>query len=186
MADISTLTSGLAGRYATALFELACEKNTQDAVEKSLDLLDEAIRTNDDLREAVHSPLYPREEQAAALTALCDAMGLRPLVRNIVGVMAHKRRLFVLPAMIAAYRQLMAEHRGEVTADVTAARLLSDTQVEALRQTLAEASGRQVKMNIVIDPDLIGGLIVKLGSRMVDTSIRAKLQGLQSAMKEVG
>ena len=113
-------------------------------------------------------------------------MGLGPITGNLIGLMARKRRLFVLPAVAEIFTALLAEHRGEVTAKVTAARLLSDAQIEALKTTLREKLEREVKLDIMIDPAIIGGLIVKVGSRMIDTSIRSKLAGLQNAMREVG
>ena len=186
MADTSTLTSGVAGRYATALFELALESGALEEVEGDLDALKTAIAESDDLADLIRSPLYGRAEQAKAMAAVAKAMGLGQTVTNLVGLMASKRRLFALPQVIDMVAALAAEHRGEVTAQVTAARELSDAQVEALKAKLAGATDRTVKLDISVDPALIGGLVVKLGSRMIDTSIRSKLAGLQTAMKEVG
>lgn len=186
MADTSTLTSGVAGRYATALFELALENGSLDEVERDLDALKGAIAESDDLADLIRSPLYDRAEQGQAMAAVAGAMELGQTVTNLVGLMASKRRLFALPEVIEMVAALAAEHRGEVTAQVTAARELSEAQVEALKSKLAGATDRTVKLDISVDPALIGGLVVKLGSRMIDTSIRSKLAGLQTAMKEVG
>lgn len=186
MARASTFTSGVAGRYATALFELALETDTLEATERDLSALETALDESADLRALVLSPLYNRTQQGEALVAIGDKMGLSDIVRNLLGVMAAKRRLFALPDVIDMVAKLAAEHRGEITADVTAARELTDAQAEALKAQLAGATERTVKLNVSVDPALIGGLVVKLGSRMIDTSIRSKLMGLQTAMKEVG
>jgi len=180
------MTSGVAGRYATALFELALEAGALEETERDLETLKAAIDESDDLRSVIRSPLYGRAEQARAMAAVAEKMELGATVRNLVGLMAQKRRLFALPAVIEMVGRLAAEHRGEITAEVTAARALSDAQLEALKQQLSGATDRTVKLNVSVDPALIGGLVVKLGSRMIDTSIRSKLMGLQTAMKEVG
>ena len=187
MSDTATLTSGVAGRYAVALFELALESGSLEEIERDVASLKSALAESGDLRSVIQSPIYDRETQARAMAALCSAMGLGATVTNLVGLMAQKRRLFALPAVIRTVERLAADHRGEIEADVTSAHALSDAQAEALRETLAGKAGeRTVKLNIVVDPALIGGLVVKLGSRMIDTSIRSKLQGMQTAMKEVG
>ena len=120
------------------------------------------------------------------MAAVGAKMGLSALVQNVIGLMAAKRRLFAMPEMISVFKALMADHRGEVTAEVTAAHALSDTQANALVDQIKGAIGQEVKLNITVDPAIIGGLIVKVGSRMIDSSIRSKLAGLQNAMKEVG
>ena len=186
MSGAATLTSTVAGRYATALFELAKDSDALDTIHGDLSALSEAISASPDLKSLIRSPLYGRETQGRAIAAVADAMELSPTVRNLLGLMASKRRLFTLPDVIALFRELLAEHRGQVTADVTAARQLSDAQIDALKETLGRATGREVKLNIMIDPAIIGGLIVKVGSRMIDTSIRSRLVGLQNAMREVG
>jgi len=186
VAETSTLTSGVAGRYATALFELALEGGALDEAEGDLAALKDAIAESDDLRQVIMSPLHGRAEQARALAAVGEAMTLGQTVRNLLGVMAAKRRLFALPAVIDMVERLAAEHRGEITAEVTAARALSDAQTDALKAQLSGATDRTVKLNVTVDPALIGGLVVRLGSRMIDTSIRSKLGALQTAMKEVG
>lgn len=180
------LTSRVAGRYATALFEIARDGGTLDKVEADLGALDAALSDSDDLREMIASPIPTRDEQGAAMKAIAAKMDLGSEVTNTVGLMAANRRLFVLTAMIEGVQALIADHRGEMTAQVTAATPLDERQTDALAQTLKGSVGKDVKLEIAVDRSLIGGMIVKLGSRMIDTSIRAKLGNLQNKMKEVG
>jgi F-type H+-transporting ATPase subunit delta len=182
----TSLTSGAAGRYSTALFDLAREAGELDRVEADLNQLSEALATSPELDDLIRNPVYTRAEQGRAMAAVAERMGLSDLVGNVVGLMAQKRRLFALPEMIAMFRALLAEHRGEVTADVTAAHPLSDVQRDALAAKIKGSLGRDVKLNVSVDPGIIGGLVVRVGSRMIDSSIRAKLARLQNAMKEVG
>lgn len=186
MANASSFTSGIAGRYATALFELVKDQGALDALSSDIDGLRTALEASDDLQGLIRSPVYSREEQRGAITALAERMGLSSLTRNTLGLMAAKRRLFVLPAMLDQLAALIAAHRGEITAEVTAAQPLSDAQSAALSQALKASYGKDVIVKTAIDPSLIGGLVVKVGSKMIDTSIRAKLNTLQNAMKEVG
>jgi len=186
VAETSSLSSTAAGRYATALFELASEGGALDRTEQDVAALGEALKASADLRALISSPIYNRDEQGRAMAAVAGAMGLSDLVRNVLGLMASKRRLFVLDELIAIFARLMAEHRGEVTAEVTAARALSDAQRAGLAATLKSAIGREVKLNVTVDEAIIGGLVVKVGSKMIDTSIRSKLASLQNAMREVG
>ena len=186
MTAASSLTAGAAGRYATALFELARDAGSLEQAETDLDALAAALADSPDLDDLLKNPIYTREQQGSAMAAIGAKMGLSALVQNVLGLMATKRRLFVVPELISVFKALMADHRGEVTADVTAAHALSDTQANALVEQIKGAIGRDVKLNITVDPEIIGGLIVKVGSRMIDSSIRSKLAGLQNAMKEVG
>lgn len=186
MTASTSLAAGAAGRYATALFELARDEGALEATEKDLDALKSALEESDDLASVLKNPIYSRAEQAAAMAAVGSKMGLSPLVQNVIALMASKRRLFAVPEFISVFKALMADHRGEVTADVTAARELSDTQANALVAHIKQAIGQEVKLNVTVDPSIIGGLIVKVGSRMIDSSIRSKLSSLQNAMKEVG
>ena len=186
MAASSTLVSSAAGRYATALFELAGEADALERTEADTEALGQALEASDDLRALLSTPIYTRDEQGRAMASVTEAMGLSALVANLVGLMATKRRLFVLGQVIDIFARLMAEHRGEVTAEVTAARALSDGQQAALVNTLKAAIGREVKLNLTVDEGIIGGLVVKVGSKMIDTSIRSKLAALQNAMREVG
>ena len=168
------------------MFELAEEAGTLDQAEADVTALGEALDESTDLRDLIKSPLYTRDQQGAAMAAIGEQMGLSPLVRNLIGLMATKRRLFALPQLIRTFQALMAEHRGEVTAEVTAARALSDTQASALVEQIKAAIGREVKLNVTVDEGIIGGLVVRVGSKMIDSSIRSKLASLQNAMKEVG
>ncbi|NNU79512.1 F0F1 ATP synthase subunit delta [Halovulum dunhuangense] len=186
MSDTASFTSGISGRYATALFELAREAGSIDAVEADLNALEAALAESDDLRALISSPIYSREQQAQAMRAVAAKMGLGDLVANTVSLMAAKRRLFALPQTIAGVKGLIAQERGEVTAEVKAAKALTEAQAAALAEALREAVGKDVVIKTTVDESLIGGLVVKLGSRMIDTSIRAKLSKLQNAMKEVG
>ncbi len=186
MSDHSSLTGGIAERYATALFDLATEAKVVDAVEKDLDGLDGLLKESVELRRLVTSPLFSREDQAKAMGAVLDKAGAHKITKNFVGLVARNRRLFALPNMIAAFRQLLADERGEVTARVTSARALKDKQVEALKKALHAALGKDVKLDLAVDEELLGGLIVKVGSRMIDSSIRTKLNNLKIAMKEAG
>ena len=186
MAASTSLTAGAAGRYSTALFELAGEDKSRDKAEADLIALETALEESDDLGQLIRNPMYTRDQQGKAMAAVADKMGLTPMVKNVVGLMAAKRRLFALPEMIAGYKALMADERGEMSADVTAARELSDAQVKALSKQIKDATGKDVNLNVTVDPSIIGGLVVKVGSRMIDTSIRSRLNNLQNAMKEVG
>ena len=173
-------------RYATAIFELAKEDSALAALEKDVDTLDSALADSADFRDLITSPVYTRDDQARAIAALAAKLGLSQTVRGALGLMATKRRLFVLPQMLSGLRALIAEEKGEVTAEVTAARKLSAEQEADLVRTLKDRIGKDVKLKLAVDDALIGGLVVKVGSRMIDTSIRSKLAALQNAMKEVG
>lgn len=186
VAGSESLTSGIAGRYATALFELAKEGGRLDAVEADLDAVSAALAESADLRQLTTSPIFARDDMAAAMKALSAKMGLGPEVANTLGLMAVNRRLFVAPALIAAVKGMIAAERGQVSAEVTSAAALSDEQAAALKATLKERVGKDVELNVKVDESLIGGLVVRIGSRMIDTSIRSKLAKLQNVMKEVG
>ena len=185
MSDSSPV-SGVSGRYATALFELADEAGRLDAVEGHLDALKAGLVESADLRRLVKSPLYGREEQARAMAAVCDAMGVGAPTKNMIGLMAAKRRLFALPEVIEDFARLLADKRGVLTAEVRSAKALTKAQREKLEKTLKERTGSEIKLDEIVDKALIGGLVVRVGSRMIDTSIRAKLDALQTAMKEAG
>ncbi|MEO0621622.1 MAG: F0F1 ATP synthase subunit delta [Pseudomonadota bacterium] len=186
MSQSTSLTASVAGRYAMALFELAVEADTLETVEQDVNALRDVLAESDDLGQVIRSPLYDRTEQGAALASIGSALGLSDTTRNLIGLMASKRRLFVLPEVLTLFGDLLADHRGEVTADVTAARALSDAQIQNIKDTLHASLSRQVKLNVAVDPSILGGLIVKVGSRMIDTSLRSKLNGMQNAMREVG
>lgn len=178
--------SDLAGRYASALLDLADERKALDEVADDLKGLRTLISESEDLRRLLNSPLFSREEQRKAMTALMEKVGTGELTRRFVLVVADNHRLFALPAMIEAYLTELAQRRGEITAQVTAARSLSDAQQTALLEALRSAVGSKVQLDLKVDPALIGGLVVKVGSRMIDSSLRSKLQRLQLAMKGVG
>ena len=186
VADTSHHTSGVAERYASSLFELALDAGKVDAVAAALDGLQGLIDESADLKRLVLSPVFSAEEQIKALSALAARMGLDDLVTNIVKVVAGNRRLFVLPGMIKAYREIAAAHRGEITADVTSAHALTAGQESELKAALKGVTGKDVSIAVVIDPSILGGLIVKVGSRQIDTSLRTKLSTLKLALKEVG
>jgi F-type H+-transporting ATPase subunit delta len=181
-----TGASGLAGRYATALFDLASEQKALDAVANDLKALSQMMAESAELVRLIASPVIARDDQAKAMTALAERAGFHPLTRNIIGVLAMNRRLFALSGVIDSYLSLLPESRGEVTADVTSATPLSDQQVSAVAEALRQAIGSKVTVNAKVDKRLLGGLVVRVGSRMVDSSLRTKLQKLQLAMKGIG
>ncbi len=186
MASQGATSGGLAGRYASALFDLADERKELDQVAEELKALKAAISESEDLRRFIRSPLYDRDAQSKAMAAILDKAGAGDLARRFVLVVAHNRRLFALPRMIDAFLAELAHRRGEVTAQVTAARELSDGQKDALLAALRKAVGAKVQIDLRIDQGLIGGLVVKVGSRMIDTSLRSKLERLELAMKGAG
>jgi len=185
VASASTGVSGLADRYAAALFDLADERKDLDTVAADLRRLRDMISESADLRRLVRSPVLSRVEQARAIGAIAESAGLSQLTRNFLGLIAQHRRLFALPAMIDAYLAQLAARRGEVTAQVVAAQPLTPAQEAAVNEQLRKAVGSKVAVEVRVDPSLLGGMIVKVGSRMVDASVRSKLQRLQFAMKGV-
>lgn len=185
MASEATGVSGLADRYAAALFDLAEERKALDAVAGDLQMLRGLVRESADLRRLIRSPVLTRAEQGKAIAAVAEKAGVSPITRNFLGLLAQNRRLFALPDMIEGFLNRLAERRGEVTARVVAAQALTPEQREAVNEQLRKAVGRKVAVDIQVDPSLLGGLIVKVGSRMVDASLRSKLHRLQLAMKGV-
>ncbi|MBT8417537.1 MAG: F0F1 ATP synthase subunit delta [Silicimonas sp.] len=186
MSESASHSTGIAVRYATAVFELAKENGDLDALERDIDTLEAAIDDSADLRDLIRSPIYSRTQQGAAVSALADKMGLTGVMANTLKLMASKRRLFVLTQLLVVLRGKIAEEKGEVTAEIKSAHALSEDQKTNLADTLKASVGKDVKMRISVDESLIGGLIVKVGSKMIDTSIRSKLAALQNTMKEVG
>ncbi len=186
VSESASISSGIAQRYATAVFDLAREENALKALEADVDALDAALAESDDLRRMMTSPLLPREEQGRAITALAQKMKLSQTMTGALGLMAQNRRLFAVPQLLSILRRMIAEEKGEVSAEVTSATVLTKAQADALAATLKERFGKKVKLNVAVDESLIGGLVVKVGSKMVDTSIRSKLAALQNSMKEVG
>jgi F-type H+-transporting ATPase subunit delta len=174
----------MAGRYATALFELALETNAIEPVKTELDRFDALVADSADLTRLVRSPVFSTEEQLQALSAVLDRMGIRGIAANFLKLAATNRRLFAVRDMIKAFRALVARHKGEATAEVTVAEPLKDQHVEALRAALKSVSGKDVDLDVKVDPAVLGGLVIKLGSRMVDSSLRTKLNAIKHAMKE--
>ncbi|HZF32750.1 MAG TPA: F0F1 ATP synthase subunit delta [Candidatus Angelobacter sp.] len=186
MAARGTGAGGLAARYAAALFALADTHKAIDRVAGDLSELKAMIGSSEGLRALIRSPVLSRDEQGRAMAALLQQAGTSDLVRKFVGLVARNRRLFVLPQMIEAFLAELARRRGEMRADVTAARPLSEQQQASLAEAIRRSVGGKVAVDVKVDPALIGGLVVKVGSRMVDSSLRTKLQRLQLAMKGVG
>lgn len=184
MAGEEPIVSGMAGRYATALFELALEEKALDAVKADLDRFDALVAGNRDLDRLVGSPVFSADAQAGALSAVLEAVGIAGLAANVLKVLVANRRLFAARGMIRAFRALVAKHKGEVTAQVTVAEKLSDAHLGALKSALKSVTGKDVDLGVKVDPAIIGGLIVKIGSRMVDSSLRTKLNSIKYAMKE--
>jgi len=175
--------SGLASRYALALFALADEQKKLDAVAEDLRGLDAMLVGSDALARLVRSPVLRRADQGKAMAALLDAAGADALTRNFVGVVATNRRLAALRQIIRAFLDELARRRGEVAADVTSAAPLTDAQQRAVEEALNKVVGRKVQLSLAVDPSLIGGMVVKVGSRMVDSSVKTQLQRLKLAMK---
>jgi F-type H+-transporting ATPase subunit delta len=177
--------AGLADRYATALFELAVEQGALDGIERELEAIRALVAGSDDLRRVVRSLTLSRAEQAKALDAVLERLGTNQYVRNFVALLARNRRVFLLTDMIAAFQAKLAEHRGEVSAEVTSAVPLKPNHLDAVRDALRTIVGREVTLESRVDPSLIGGLTVRVGSRMLDNSLRTKLQNLELAMKGI-
>ena len=177
------IRASLAGRYASALFELARDQRQIESVGKSLEALSQALVDSKDFNELATSPLVSREEAGRAFAALAPQLRLDPITTNFLGVLARNGRKKELLAVIRSFRRLAADHRGETNAQVMSARPLSDEQLASLRQQLRDRAGREVKIEALVDPSLLGGIVVKLGSQQIDASIRTKLNRLAQAMK---
>lgn len=186
MSEPASISLGIAARYAQALFDLSKEDKALKSLEADVGALDAALQDSADLRAMIASPILTREAQAAAIAAIATKMKLSAPVANTLALMAGKRRLFVLPQLVQDLNARIAEEKGEVTAEVTSAAALTAEQAKALAATLKASVGKTVKLKSTVDETLIGGLVVKVGSKMIDTSIRSKLASLQNAMKEVG
>lgn len=186
VSETASISASIAGRYAQALFDICKEEGALDALEKDADALSAALADSADLRAMIASPLYTREQQGAAIVAVANGLGVHPMVANTLALMAGNRRLFVLPALVRMLRARIAAEKGVVTAEVTSAKPLTEAQAARLAETLKARVGKDIKLNTTVDDSLIGGLVVKVGSKMIDSSIRSKLAALQNAMKEVG
>ena len=186
MSETASISTGIAQRYASAVYEIAKEGKAVKAVETDLDALTGALADSEDFRTLINSPIYTRDEQGAAITALAKKMKLSDTMANTLALMASKRRLFVLPALVKSLREPIAEEKGEVTAEVVSAKALTKAQSDKHAKSLKAATGKTVTLQTTVDESLIGGLVVKVGSKMIDTSVRSKLNSLQNVMKEVG
>jgi len=178
--------SGVSGRYATALFELARDENSIDAVKAELDRFAAMLDESADLKRLVRSPVFAAEAQLKALSAVLEKAEITGVSANFLKVLAANRRLFAVSEVIRAFNALVAKFKGEATADVTVAETLSDKNLEALKAALKSVTGKDVTLDVKVDPSIIGGLVLKLGSRMVDSSLRTKLNSIKNAMKEAG
>jgi len=178
--------SGLTGRYATALFELAMTDSQLDQVAEDLVTIQLMLTESPDLCRLIRSPVVSREDQHKGVIAVLESAGISDLTKNFIGVVAGNRRLFALPGMIAGFQALLSDHRGETTAEVFSAKKLTAAQVKALGASLKKAMGTNVSIDAKVDEGLLGGLIVKVGSRMIDSSLRTKLSQLRFAMKGIG
>ena len=177
------IQSSLAGRYASALFDLAVEDGTVSAVESDLERLEQALAESSDLSAMIRNPEISRKAQGMAVESVAGLLGLSQLTQKFLAVLARNRRLSALPDMIRAFRAIAAAQRGEVTAEVTSAHALTDDQLDSLKQKLTAREGRTVKLTPKVDPNLLGGLVVTIGSKRIDGSIRSRLNSLAQAMK---
>ena len=186
MAQTSSPISAVAERYAGSLFELALAEKSIAQVESALGSFEAMLAGSADLRRLIESPVFAADEQERAIAALLDKAKIGGLAGNFLRVVARNRRLFAVPGMIEAFRRIAAEHRGEISADVIAAHALTAAQQTELKAALKSVSGKDVVINLAVDPSLLGGLVVKMGSRQIDTSLKTKLNSLKLALKEVG
>ncbi|MBY3104033.1 F0F1 ATP synthase subunit delta [Rhizobium laguerreae] len=186
VADTSQLISGVAERYASSLFELALEQGAVDSVTADLDRFQAMLDESADLKRFVASPVFSAEDQLKAIVAISEKAGISGFFANFLKVVARNRRLFALPGMIKAFRIIAANHRSEISAEVTSAHALSQAQETELKVALKSVTGKDVTIAVTVDPSILGGLIVKVGSRQIDTSLRTKLSTLKLALKEVG
>jgi F-type H+-transporting ATPase subunit delta len=174
----------MAGRYATALFELSLESKAVDQVKADLSAFAALVSSSADLTRLVRSPVFSAEDQEKALRAILDKAGIKGIAANFLRVVAGNRRLFAVTDMIRGFNALVAKHKGEVTAEVTVAETLSDARMNDIKDALKAITAKDVTIDVTVDPSIIGGLKVKLGSRMVDASLRTKLNSIKFAMKE--
>lgn len=186
MANSASLASVIAARYAASLFEVALEAGSLDEAEAELVAFDAMLGQSPDLMRLVRSPVFSASDQGKAIAAVLAKAGISGIGANVLRLMARNRRLFAAPELLGQLRKLIAAHRGQIAAEVTVAQALSETQAAALGEALAAVAGKQVAIAASVDPELIGGMIVKMGSRQIDTSIRTRLSSLKLALKEVG
>ena len=186
MSEQASTSKGIATRYASALFGLADEQDDIPALEKNVRVFKEAIGQSADLNHLISSPIYSRDQQQRAIIAVAKKLSLSSVMTNTLALMAEKRRLFVVPTFLSVIEDLIAESKNELTAEVISAKELTKGQLDKLAKTLKSNFSKDIKINASVDKSLIGGMIVKVGSRMIDTTIQAKLNSLQNVMKEVG
>ena len=186
MSEPASISSGIAARYAQALFELTKSQDELDKLESDIQSLKDALAGSAEMNSLINSPVYSRDAQSKAILAIADKMKLLRAMRNTLGLMAAKRRLFVMPSFLERLSGLIAGDKGEVSAEVASAKALTKPQSDKLSKIISARVGKAVKINATVDADIIGGLVVKVGSKMIDTSIRSKLNSLQNVMKEVG
>ncbi|WP_274627322.1 F0F1 ATP synthase subunit delta [Arvimicrobium flavum] len=186
MATSSSPISGVAERYARSLFDLALESKSIAAVEADLGRFEALLEGSEDLKRLIYSPVFSADDQFKAIVAIADKARITGLVGNFLRVVARNRRLFVLPGIIRGFRRVAAEHRGEVAADVTSAHALTAAQQAELKAALKGVAGKEVAISLTVDPSLLGGMVVRMGSRQIDTSLKTKLNSLKLALKEVG
>ena len=186
MSETASISMGVASRYARAIFDLVLESDEVAELENNVESLSEALSNSQELRDLIASPLYTRDEQKAAIVAIGIKMKLLANLTNTLALMASKRRLFVMDSFLRQLKILIAEHKGEITADVVSAKSLTQGQADKLAKAIKERVGKEIKINASVDEAIIGGIVIKVGSKMIDTSIRSKLNSLQTVMKEVG
>ena len=186
VSEKASTSNGIATRYASALFSLSDEQDDILILEQNVATLKQSIENSVDLNSLISSPIYSRDQQQNAITAIAKKLDLSAVMTNTLSLMAAKRRLFVVPSFLTVLKDLIAAHKNEITAEVVSAKSLSNGQLNKLAKTLKASFGKNVIINATVDQTLIGGMIVKVGSRMIDTSIQAKLNSLQNVMKEVG
>jgi F-type H+-transporting ATPase subunit delta len=186
VAGSSQSVSGVAERYASSLFDLALEENVVADVATALDNFEGLVNGSEDLARLVKSPVFTASEQLGAVSAILDKAGITGLAANFIRVTASNRRLFAVPGMIKSFREIYARHRGEASAEVTSAHALTAAQETELKAALKGVTGKDVTINVTVDPSILGGLIVQVGSRQIDSSLRTKLSTLKLSLKEVG
>ena len=186
MSETASISMGVASRYAKAIFDLVVESKEVAKLETDVENLARALNDSQDLRDLTSSPIYTRDEQKGAILAIGNKMNLLVNLTNTLALMASKRRLFVMDSFLRQLKFLIAEHKGEMTADVVTAKSLTKTQSEKIAKAIKDRVGKEIKINASIDESIIGGIVIKVGSKMIDTSIRSKLNSLQTVMKEVG
>ena len=186
MSETASISMGVASRYARAIFDLVLESDEVSELATNVESLSEALGNSQELRDLIASPLYTRDDQKAAIVAIGIKMKLLANLTNTLALMASKRRLFVMDSFLRQLKFLVAEHKGEITADVVSAKSFTQGQSDKLAKAIKERVGKEVKINASVDESIIGGIVIKVGSKMIDTSIRSKLNSLQTVMKEVG